>query len=211
MKVTQYMTAEKNIVGADGNGIWQRWLWGLRALRDPQLIAPSGRSLRHGEAEKLIRAAEDRGMDLSIQEIQRRLRCARAYPTESQMRHAMTHFKTWFDLIQAGFPPYPVEPDEPPADHRTEAEKKADLARRLLDEVGEQGRLFPLNEFEPAEATLKDLIDYSDEQDRITEAFAERGRQRREYIEQLMVAVDNDVSQTWLEAHKAAFGDDLNE
>lgn len=208
MKITQYMNAEKIIVGADGSGIRERWKYGLRILRDPEVISQSGASLRHGAAEKLIKAAEDRGMEVSAQEIQRRLRCARAYPTESQIRHAVTDFKTWHDLVLAGFPPYEPVPDELFADHRTKAEQLADLARRMLDEVGEQGRLFPLNEFEPAEATLKDLIDYSDQQDRITEAFAERGRQRREYLDTLMVAVDNDVSQTWLEAHKAAFGDE---
>ena len=150
-------------------------------------------------------------MEVSQQEIRRRMQCARADPTESQINHAMTDFKTWYALVMAGFPPYESDPDEPEADHRTKAEQLADLARRMLDEVGEQGRLFPLNEFEPAEATLKDLIDYSDEQDRITEAFAERGRQRRENIEKLMDAVDDDVSQTWLEAHKAAFGDEPTE
>lgn len=207
MKITQYMTAEKNIVGADGSGIRERWKYGLRILRDQQVIAPGG-GLRHGKAETIIKAAEDRGMEVSAREIRYRMQCARTYPTESQIGNAVADFKTWHDLIQAGFPPYPVEPDEPPADHRTKAERAHDLAQQMLSEVGEQGRLFPLSEFEPAEATLKDLIDYSDDQDRITEAFAERGRQRREYLDTLMNAVDNDVSQTWLAAHKAAFGDE---
>lgn len=82
MKITQYMNAEKIIVGADGSGIRERWKYGLRILRDPEVISQSGASLRHGAAEKLIKAAEDRGMEVSAQEIQRRLRCARAYPTE---------------------------------------------------------------------------------------------------------------------------------
>jgi hypothetical protein len=202
------MKAEANIVGADGNGIRQRWLYGLRILRDPQVIAPSGKSLRHGAADKLVTAAEARGLQLSELEIRRRVQCARAYPHESQIDQALIDFKTWYDLMMAGFPPYEAEPDEPPADPRTTEERNRARGQLLLLEVGEQGRLFPLNEFEPSEATLKDLIDYADEQDRITEAFAERGRKRRDYIETLMEAVNDDVSQTWLDAHKAAYGNE---
>lgn len=83
------------------------------------------------------------------------MQCARAYPTESQIGNAITDLGTWYALIQAGFPAYEAEADEAPADHRTEAERDHALARQMLLNVGRQGSLFPLEEFEPTQVTLR--------------------------------------------------------
>jgi hypothetical protein len=118
MKTTQYVRQLKAIEAAEASGIRERWLFGLRFLRDPEVMAPSGKSLRHGAAEKLIAAAglNSKGKRrLSEQEIQRCIRCARAYPTESQIRRAATDFDSWWDLVDAGFPPYEAPEGEPPA------------------------------------------------------------------------------------------------
>ena len=139
-------------------------------------------------------------------EIQRRIQCARRYPTESQIRRAAADFETWRDLYYAGFPTYLADLDEPPADHRTEAEKSHDTAVRLLDMIGEQGSLFPLDRFEPTESTLKEMVEYADQQDEITARFVEHGRKRRDYVGRLIDAVGQDLSQTWQAAHMAAFG-----
>lgn len=204
MKTTQYVRQEKAIAAADSGGIRERWLWGLRLLRDPEAMS-SPSSLRHGVAEQLIAAegVDSKGRNrLGEQEIQRRLRCARAYKTESEIRAALTDFGTWDELARAGFPPYERPEGEPLADHRTEAERQRDHARALAEIIGEQGTLFPLSDFEPTLTPLKDLAAYAEQMAELTQRFAERDRKRREYLERLIDAADGDLSVTWAEAHE---------
>lgn len=202
MKTTQYVRQERSIVAADSGGIRERWLWGLRILRDPEAMAPSGKSLRHGVAEELIAAAERFGLTLSVREIQYRIQAARTYKTEAEMRTASSDFKTWFDLRQAGFPSYEAPDGEPVADHRTDGERARDraasLAQLALDAV--QPSLFPLDRFEPTEVTLKELRDYTDEMSEMTARFVEHDAQRRQYLGQLIDAAGGDESKTWMEA-----------
>lgn len=205
MKTAQYVSIERNIIASETGSIWQRWLYGLRLLRDPEAIAQGG-GLKHGVTDQLIAAAKNRGIKLSPREIQYRIQCARTYPTESQMRNAVADFEAWRDLISAGFPPYPAEADDEPADARTPAERRRDLARHLAEIGLDQEALFPLDVFEPTQATLKDLCDYRDRQQRITEGFIATGNRRSQYLEALSVAVGHDLSQTWRDAHLAAFG-----
>lgn len=206
MKTTQYVRQEKAIASADAGGIQQRWMWGLRLLRDPEAMS-SEKSLKHGVADQLIAAAKANGIKLSEQEIQRRLRCARAYPTEAEMRHAVTDFDTWRDLVGAGFPAYVAPDGEPLADHRTEEEKKHDRARALLDIIGTQGTLFPLDRFEPTESTLKELLEYAEQGEELTARFLEHDRKRREYLESLIGAAGGDLSVTWQEAQNRLDGE----
>jgi hypothetical protein len=147
MKTTQYVRQERAIAVADSGGIRERWLWGLRLLRDPEAIAPGG-GLKHGVTDQLVAAATGSGMKLSAREIRRRLQCARAYPTEAQIGRAVADFGSWRDLADANFPPIEVDPSEPHADHRTDAERDHDRARALAEMVGRQGALFPLRDFE---------------------------------------------------------------
>lgn len=205
LKVAQYLRAELDIAAADGGGIRARWLYGLRLLRDEQAMSAGGGGLRHGVAARLIAEAKSRGISLSDQEIQRRLRCARAYPTEAQIRRAVTDFKAWRDLVNAGFPPIDAPDGEPAADHRTKDERDRDKARQLLELVGEQGSLFPLDTFEPS-APLKDLLAYAEEQEALTARFVARGAKRRAYLDELIAAVDGDLAQSWEDAHRAAYG-----
>jgi hypothetical protein len=207
MRTAQYLTAEKQIVAADGGGIWERWRYGLRLLADPEYISNgNGGGLQHGSADRLIAAAQAKGLTLSQRELQNRLQCARTYRTESQMRNIISRFATWFALVQARFPAIEGDPDEPPADYRTATERRHAMAQQLMLSVGDQGRLFPPDDFEPAESTLKELLAYADEQDEITARFAKVGRERRKYLTTLSQAVDYDLSQTWRAAHLAAFG-----
>jgi hypothetical protein len=206
MKTTQYVRQGKAIAVADSGGIRQRWLWGLRLLRDGEAMSESGKSLKHGVTDQLIAAAKAAGLKLSAREIQARLQCARVYPTEAQIRRSTADFEHWSALVQSGFPDYEAPEGEPPADHRTDAERDHDRARALLNMVGEQGALFPLSDFEPGEAILKDLAVYMEEQDGITERFARRGRRRHAYFDRLVAAADGDLSMTWAEAH-ARLGD----
>lgn len=215
MRTTQYVRQLKSIEAAESTGIRERWLLGLRLLRDPEVMAPSGKSLRHGVTEKLISAAglNPRGKRrLSEQEIQRCIRCARAYPTEAQIRRAATDFESWWDLVDAGFPAYEAPEGEPIADHRTETERRTDLARALAaagEMSGDQLALFPLDRYEPAVATLKEIAAYAAEMSELTARFAAKDKERADYLDVLIVAAGGDLSTTWGEAHVRAFGEQV--
>jgi hypothetical protein len=210
MKVTLYTNAEQRITSVDGSGIRERWLYGLRLLRDPEAMSKNGGGLKHGVADQLIAAATKRRLNLSAREIRYRIQAARAYPTEAQIGNAIAVFGSWFALIQAAFPPLERPEDEPDADHRTDSEKRHARAQQMLDAVGEQYALFPLEEMEPTETTLKELVVYAEDQASITARFAERDAARAEYLTALREAVDDDLETTWETAHRAAFGDDDN-
>ena len=213
MRTTQYTSIEKKIAKGETGSIRERWQYGLRLLDDPTATTDSKKSLKHGVTEQLIKYAEHHGLKLSGREIQYRLQAARAYPTEGQIRKALADFTTWWDLIQAGFPPYPIDPqDDKPADYRTPAERLAAAGKAMLDLIGEQGSFYPLSRFEPAETTLADLVAFGEEQERITQGFIDTGKRRAEYLELLSDAVGHDLTRSWLDAHRAAFGtDDVEE
>lgn len=211
MRLTQYTKAERTIAAADGNGIHDRWMYGLRLLRDPAAMSANGGGMKHGVAEQLIAAATGAGLRLSKGEIRRRIQCAKAYPTEAQIDHAMIDFRTWFALIKAGFPPVDRPDGEPDADHRTDAERHRLAAIHAQDITGEQAALFNVDELEPTAATVKDLIVYHEAQAAMTARYAERDAERAEYIATLRAAVDDDLETTWADAHHAAFPDDTEE
>ncbi len=202
MRAAQYVRQERAIHAATVNDIRQRWLWGLRLLRDGDAMSESKKSLRHGVTDQLVAMAKAAGIKLSAQEIQRRLRCARVYRTESQIRNACTDFENWHELVAANFPAYEAEQDEPEADHRTDDERKRDLARALADTMGDQAALFPLSDFEPSATTLKELVAYANEMSELTARFAKRDRERRDYLDRLIEVADCDLSMTWRDAHE---------
>jgi len=206
MRTRAYGDAERPIKAADTSGIRERWLYGLRLINDPDILAPAG-GLKHGVAARLIEVAARRGVKLSEREIQYRIQVARKYPKDSQIRTACADFETWSDLRSANFPAYEADPGEPDADWRTKAERDHANAQQLLDLVGEQGALFPYD-FEPAETSLKDLVAYAEEQAALTDRFAERDRKRAAYLEELRAAVEDDLSASWRDAHVAAFGEE---
>lgn len=205
MKTSQYVRQENAIASADAGGMRERWMWGLRLLRDSDAFSPGSTQLKPGRADQLVAAATAAGRKLSAREIQRRLQCARTYQTESEFRRAVAEFETWRELSDANFPTFEGDPDEPLADHRTDAERKHDRARALADTLGEQGALFPLDSFEPVTTTLKELAEYAAEMAELTERFARRDESRRLYLESLIEAVDGDMSATWQDAHDRAF------
>lgn len=209
MKTTQYVRQESAIAAADAGGIRERWMWGLRLLRDPEAFSPGSSQLKPGRADELVRAAQAAGRKLSDREIRRRLQCARTYRTESEFGRAMAEFSTWYDLSEANFPRFDDVEGQSPADHRTDAERRHDLARAIADVIGEQGTLFPLDRFEPAAATLKELADYAVEMTELTARFQRRDTERLAYVNVLVAAADGDLSTTWGDAHHRAFGESV--
>lgn len=208
MKTAQYIRQEKAIHAATTNDIRQRWLFGLRLLRDPEMFSPGSSQLKPGRSDELVKAAKAAGLKLSPREIRYRLQAARAYKTDSQIRQASAEFDTWSALIAADFPAFESEPEEPPADHRTDDEKKRDAARRLAEIVGEQGSLFPLDQFEPTLTPLKDLRDYAEQMAELTQRFAKRDKERLAYVEELAEAAGGDMAMSWQEAHKRLTGEE---
>lgn len=208
MKTTQYVRQEKAIAAADNSGIRERWLWGLRLLRDPDVFTAGGQ-MKAGRADELVLATKAAGRKLSQREIQYRLRAARNYQTESQIAQISARFDNWSVLVAADFPTVEAQPDEPPADHRTDAERQRDHARALADIFGEQGTLFPLADFEPTITPLKDLAAYAEEMAELTARFRKRDEERREYLEHLIEAAGGDLSVTWQDAHQRAYGEDV--
>lgn len=209
MKITQYIRQEKAIAAAAVNDIRERWMWGLRLLRDPEAFSPGSSQLKPGRADELVRGAKAAGLKLTVREIQYRLQCARAYRTESQITNAGAQFEDWSALRAAGFPATVAEDGELPADHRTDAERARDHARAIVDLIGEQGTLFPLADFEPAETPLKDLKAYADEMAELTARFRKRDEERRAYLDTLIEAASGDLSTSWQDAHLRAFGEQV--
>ncbi len=210
MKTAQYIRQEKAISAADAGGVRERWLWGLRLLRDPEAFSPGSTQLKPGRADELVQAAKAAGLKLTVREIQFRLQCARTYPTEAQIANAGSQFEGWTELRTAGFPAIDAPDGEPLADHRTPAERDHDHARALMDKIGEQGTLFPLSDFEPVVTTLKELAAYAEQMRELTDRFAERDRKRREYLDRLIEAADGDLSMTWQDAHNRLDPDDAD-
>lgn len=197
MKTTQYLRQEKSIAAADKAAIRERWLYGLRVLRDPEAFNPGSSQLKPHFSAALVKASRAAGFRLSVREVNYRTQMARLYPTEAQIGRVCEDFAVWADLRKAGFPAYEVPLGEPPADHRTPAERKQDHARALLDAVGEPGAYFRLSEYEPTTSLLKELEDYTQRQEELTARFVEHGRKRRAYLNSLIKAADGDLSVTW--------------
>jgi len=203
MRASEYVRQEKKIAATDTNGIRERWLWGLRILRDPERMGISGLSLRHGATEKLIAAAAIAGIKLSEREIRRRIQCARTYKTEAEIGQALADFRTWWDLSQANFPEYEWPEDEPPADHRTEDERLRDDKSAAEESFGSQPVLDGMEMFsklDPATATVKDAFDECDKSEEMTANFANYDRKRRSLAEQWLAAAGGDASVTLAEA-----------
>lgn len=202
--LSRYLQQEKRIAASDSGGIWERWRWGLSLLADASRVTKNG-NLKHGVLDEMTQGAAAQGRRLAEREIQRRLACARAYPTEAQIRHAVTDLGTWHDLVEAGFPPYEAPPDEPPADPRDADERTRDLARQLAELAGEQLSLFPDDMFGPL-TTLAELAKYAEDMVDLTARFQQRDVERAAYLAQLVDAAGGDMNATWEQAERLLRG-----
>jgi len=204
VKTARYGKIDKDIIAHDGGGIWERWKYGRLLLVDDTATTPNG-NLQHGVLAKLITAAERHGIKLSEREIRYRVQCARAYPTRSQIGNAVADFKTWHDLIQSSFPEYSAPEDERPYDPRSDAELTRDHNRTGKNLFTDEGRRVEtlFDSFEPATTTLAELARWTQGQEEITARFVAIGIERRRYLEELIKAVDGDMTATWAVAEAA--------
>lgn len=206
MRYAQYLKAEGHITAADSGSILERWRYGRRLLCDDAAMTASRKSLKHGVLERLIAHANAKGYDLTEREVQYRIQCGRAYPTEAQIRTVSSDFATWTELRSAGFPEYERDDNEPDYDPRWSDERERDAANRetalIADGADEQLSLFPEERFDEL-STLAELSKYADEMAQITERYARRDAKRLSYLRRLIDAVNGDMSATWAEARAA--------
>lgn len=211
MKYTRYLRLERNIAASDTGGIIERWRYGRRLIEDGEAVTPAG-NLRHGILAGLIAVATKDGRKLSEREIRYRLQCARAYATEAEIGRASADFEYWWALISAGFPAVqvPLDADAEPYDPRDADERRRDAARDLArrgEEAAGQLSLFPDDRFTEL-STLAELAKYATEMAEMTERYARKDRERAEYLQSLIDAVDGDMSKTWAEAQAVLDGED---
>lgn len=198
---------EKVIAASDAGSIRRRWEYGRRLLVDPEFTTPAG-NLRHGALADLIEAARKAGEKLSEREIRYRLEAARAYPCDSQIRHAGADFENWTALREAGFPTQEAGDGEEAHDPRTPLEKARAAEKQLaFGEPGDPGQLllfewFPGDQFDVL-ATIAELRKYADDMADWTSRQAKRDRERIAYVNQLSAAVNGDESKTWEQAQAA--------
>jgi hypothetical protein len=208
MKLERYRRLEKRVASADGDGIRERWVYGRRLLCDAEAVT-SQSNLQHGVAAKLIRQAQRLGRKLNEREIQRRMQVARLYPCESQIRLLMTDFETWTDLVNSKFPQVTPDAGDTPYNplETDELTRQFDRrGRRMLLEIAHGGGLFEASVCEKLwpEFGRTDLLSeikaWNEEQDEITRRFLELGEIRAAAFEQLLAAVDDDLTKTFGDA-----------
>ncbi len=212
MKDARFLRYERNIAASDTGGILERWSMGRDLLADTKRITPAG-NLKHGVLAELIDKAARRGFKITEREIQRRMACARAYKTEAEIRHAVTDFETWHDLVAAGFPAGEISLDAEADsfDPRDADEKRRDAARELARRTQEDGGQLALFDYYPDDkftelSTLAELAKYADEMAALTERYARKDRERAAYLASLIEAVNGDMSATWERANAALEG-----
>jgi hypothetical protein len=208
----RYLRLEKNIAASDTGGILERWRYGRRLLSDGKATTPAG-NLRHGVLAELIADAKSLGVSLSKSEINYRMQCARAYPTEAEISTASGDFTDWTSLRNAGFPPVevtnPGEPydprdaDEKWRDFRSEQERrKAENPEQLAFELPQ---IFSHDTFGPR-TQLADMVAACDVSEQMTANFVKYDAQRRAYVGELLEAAGGNDRMTWIEAEARRLG-----
>lgn len=200
MRLYSYMKAERAIIATDGDTIIQRWKWGRRLLLDDTATTPNG-NLRHGVLDRLLNKAKAEGIKLSEREIRYRLQCAKVYQTEAEIGTASADFQDWTSLRQAGFPPVEVDDPGKSYDPRHGDEKDRDNARKIRRAAAERW-MQALPGFDEY-TTLGELQKLLAERQELT---ARRLREESTLaidLQQLIDAVDGDLSATYAEAQEA--------
>jgi hypothetical protein len=211
MRFAEYGRIERAISASDGGGIFERWRYGRRLLCEDEKTTPRG-YFRHGVLEKLVRASGGR---VAEREIQWRVQCGREYPKESQIRNAITDFKTWFALTQAGFPHYDGDPDELPYNpletkelvkqHETQSDRFREDGQYesggLVPRDDCEGALIPRDTF-PDATPMSEIDRWADEELELAARHTDRAQKRRYYVDSLIKAINGDLNVTLGEAER---------
>jgi hypothetical protein len=219
MKLERYRRLEKRIASADGDSIRERWVYGRRLLCDAEAVTPQG-NLQHGIAAKLICQAERLGRKLSEREIRYRMKIARDYPYESQIGTLSADFETWTELRDIAFRQVSHGAEEVPYNplETDELTRQFDRrGRRMLLNIAHSGGLFETSDYEKLwpefgrTDSLSEIQAWNEEQDEITRRFLELSEIRKAAFEQLLAAVDDDLTKTFGDALDALDIDENDE
>lgn len=212
MRLGEYGRIERDISASESGTLYHRWRFGRRMLCDTEITTPSG-NFRHGVLKKMIRAS---GGKLSERELQRRLQCGRTYPKQSQIRHAMSDFPSWFAITQAGFPPYEGDEDELPY-NPLKTDELVKQHKTGTDRIGEDGQyegggIFPRGECEegaliprdtfPDATPMSEIDRWANEELELAARHTDRAQKRRYYVDSLIKAVNGDLNATLGEAER---------
>ena len=201
MRTAAYRKIEKAIAASDSGSIFERWRYGRLLLVDDTATTAGG-SFKNGVLEKLT------GPKLSETELRTRKQCAQTYETEGQFSRGTAEFRTWTDLVSARFPESPKVPGERPYDPRATADLKRDHERHSgLPTEFEQRSLFEYFEDKP-DATLLDAERHADELTELAARMSTRCEERHLYLDELVKAVDGDMTRLLSDAQAILDGQD---
>src|SRR5258707_10860199 len=207
MRYERYKRIDNAIKASDSGGIWERWRYGRRLVCESEMTTARG-YLQHGKIEWLTRRSGE-----SERELQRRLQCARAYPQESQIRQLLTDFRTWDDVINSGFPPYPATEDERPYNPLETDEliqqREADRVRFDEDSQYEDGGLIPRDAF-PDSTPMLEISQFADRELELAARYTDKAQRRRFYVDSLIKAAGTDWQSMTLGEAERAFHDGDN-
>lgn len=210
-KAAPWRRLEKKIADADRSGVVDRWKYGRALLADRRLTSETGH-LRDDVVEGLISEARAAGFDLSEEEIRRRLDCAQAYSSESEIGRAAAGVHGWRALVDAGFPP-PQEQEDSTRPALLDRRGQVDPAvqpwqQPTLDE--DNRSVFPREiriggtTLDRDACTLRTLTDYLNERERWTRAHTRKNAQLRAHLDALIDACGGDLTIIYREAvHRA--------
>jgi hypothetical protein len=208
VKTNPYLKLERQISSDERGGILHRWRYGRQLLE-----AKAGRQrLPKGLIGDLIKSADKAGLKVSEREIQYRIRCAEAYPTEAHSRTAVRLFGSWTDLREAGFPPIEVDDldaeeilAEGLASAPDEWEQQEIDIPGLKPVLSIKGRKVPLIKGEGG-ATIADVEAYRDMFAEMHESFGKTLAQIEETLRTMREGADDDDEVNAVEAWEAATG-----
>lgn len=217
MRNTRYLALEKHIADSAASDTIQRWRYGQHLLHDSKRITPAGH-LKQGVLAELIGIAAQCGVKLLEREIQWRLKCARTYSTETEIRTASSEFGDWTGLRNAGFPPVEVADPGEPYDPRSVTEKLGDLGdeqkRRKKDQ--EQPALPGLSRLElpnifshethGPRTPVRSLLTEAETDVQLAKNFGKLADEKLTYATQLAGATGGNLDMSWYEAEARRLG-----
>lgn len=225
LRLAQYLKDERHIAANDAGGAIERWRWGRRALNDPKVVNSAGTFKRDGALGRIIEAATTAGLRLSESEARYRLRCARAYETESLIISAADVYGSWRALCDAGFPAVEVPAGAEgakPYDPRNSGERLRDAVdelKRIQERPEAHGQLTLNLVFLPGitvdnygpQSSLEDLwkahevikAEVTPELWRAARHATRDDQERERTLRRLTEAAGGDRSATWEDASQA--------
>lgn len=193
-KTTVFLKLESRIAADERGGIMHRWRYGRELLA----IKGARKQLPHGLTGDLISAAAKAGLKISETEIRRRVRCASVYTSEGKVGRAATDFGSWWNLVEAGFPPVEDDDLEDIDISAPDAWGQPSLIPGLSPEIKVCGVKIPL-----AEATVGDVQAHRDTYRQIHDNFAKRLALIEFALGAMLDGSDGDLTVNAIEAYQA--------